>query len=220
MVWVSSLKSDQTLGDRPGLRAKFYGEAWEAPYERHMIPTRPENVSRAMSRAGNGETLQREDFPEAMAVYDEKRFQCMKAVFWAAGFLAVNQDLAKILSRFDLGTGGLVPFPIYEADETSLYPAHYSFLNFGSQKDCFLPEESRNTFLQSIRRKDSRKIWSIAPEQDGDIAVSKAALDGPDLWMDPSVRRRFFMSDGLAEALIASKIKIDWRLTKCRVIDL
>lgn len=220
MVWVSDLMGDLALGDRPGLRAKFYGEVWEPPYERHLTPDVPDHVFDAMSRCGDGKTLQREEFPEAMAVYDEKRFKCMKAVLWATGFLAVNQDLVDILSRFDLGTGGLVPFPIYEADETTPYPVNYSFLNFGGQKNCFLSEESNNAFLEYVLEDENVEMWDVYPERDGDIAVSKAALDGPDLWMDSRVLRKIFMSDALAEALIASKIQPDWRLTKCRVIDL
>jgi hypothetical protein len=51
--------------------------------------------------------------------------------------------LAELLKGFDLGEGGLVEFPIYEMDKTTRLPGPFYFLNFGSQKDCLLPEESK-----------------------------------------------------------------------------
>ena len=62
-VWMSSVKSNYALGDKPGLRTKFYGYDWE-PAE-FKIPLAPDDVYANMKRAGEGFVLQREDLPEA-----------------------------------------------------------------------------------------------------------------------------------------------------------
>ena len=221
MVWFCAVTSDQRLGDRPGLRAKFYGEPWEAPYEQHATPLWSEKIISRMDRCIRGEVLPRQDFPEAFAVYDETRFKKMKSIFWAAGFLAIKQDLADIFSQFDMGAGGLVPFPIYQADETTLYPGEYFFLHFGNQKDTFVSEQSQKVFPSYFDKERNLQPWKVYPETDGDVVVTSAAEDGPDIWIEVSVPKKLFMSDGLAMALREAKIKpkIDWRLTKCRIVD-
>ncbi len=221
MVWFCNVTSDQQLGDRPGLRAKFYGEPWEQPYERYIGPTRPKKIITSMNNCIEGEVLNREDFPESFAVYDESRFKKMKSLFWAAGFLVVKQDLADIFSLFDMGAGGLVQFPIYRADEKILYPSSYYFLHFGNQKNTFVPEQSQKVFPSYFNKERNLQPWDVYPEADGDVAVTEKAEEGPDIWIEPTVPGKLFMSDGLAVALRDAKIKpkIDWRLTKCRIVD-
>jgi len=53
--------------------------------------------------------------------------------------------------------------------------------------------------------------------RDGDIAVSTSVLDGPDVWIDPTFRRTFFLSDRLAQALIKSGLADDFALRWARV---
>nr|WP_320144147.1 hypothetical protein [uncultured Cohaesibacter sp.] len=221
MVFFCGVTSDQRLGDRPGLRAKFYGEPWEAPYEQHATPLWSEKIISRMDRCIRGEVLPRQDFPEAFAVYDETRFKKMKSLFWVAGFLAVKQDLADIFSRFDMGQGGLVPFPIYQADETTLYPGSYYFLHFGNQKDTFVAEQSQKVFPSYFDKERNLQPWKVYPEADGDVVVTVRAEEGPNIWIEPTVPGKLFMSDGLAMALWEAKIKpkIDWQLTKCRIVD-
>ena len=221
MVWFCAVTSDQRLGDRPGLRSKFYGKSWEQPYVKHAVPLSPPQILDAMRRCSRGEVLERTEFPEAFAVYDESRFKKMKSIFWAAGFLAIKRDLADIFSRFDMGAGGLVPFPIYQADETTLYPGEYFFLHFGNQKDTFIPGQSQKVFPSYFDKVRNLQPWKVYPEKDGDVAVTSEAEKGPDIWVEKTVPKKLFMSDSLATALREADIKpkIDWRLTKCRIVD-
>lgn len=54
---------------------------------------------------------------------------------------------------------------------------------------------------------------------DNDIAVSRQALDGPDIWIDPLLWNGLFISDRLARALKIAKRASTFHLAKCRVID-
>jgi hypothetical protein len=53
---------------------------------------------------------------------------------------------------------------------------------------------------------------------DGDLAVTRAAFEGPDIWVDPAISPAFFVSDGLAQALRAAGVHKTFGLKKCRVI--
>jgi len=54
--------------------------------------------------------------------------------------------------------------------------------------------------------------------EDGQIAVSTAALSGPDLWIDTQFCNAFFLSDRLAQALRAAKVSRPFGLLRCRII--
>ncbi|WBQ17642.1 hypothetical protein [Sphingobium yanoikuyae] len=56
--------------------------------------------------------------------------------------------------------------------------------------------------------------------EDGDVAVSKAALVGADLWVEARMAQKLFMTERLAEALSKTKLKkVDFRLEQCRVVE-
>ncbi len=54
--------------------------------------------------------------------------------------------------------------------------------------------------------------------KDGDVAVAKSVLDGPDIWIDPAFRLTFFMSDRLAQALYDADLAQDFQLRWARVL--
>jgi hypothetical protein len=127
-----------------------------------------------------------------------------------------------VLSKFDFGAGGgLVPQPIYEADETTPLPGPFYIVNFGSMKDCFLPDASTNIGKPSVNHQTGKTRWSLDYLKDGDVAVSTGALAGADLWMCPGVEGRIFMSNRVVEALRAALSDADFaefRLHRCRVV--
>ncbi|MFP5432382.1 hypothetical protein [Sphingobium sp. ba1] len=126
-VWVSSVLSPAGLGEKQGTRTKFYNHDWNpASFD---IPTEPEEVYAAFRRHRTGYALQRSDFPEAEAVFDEKRFAKRRDLFFAGSFFAVKGKLAEVLPRFDLGEGGLIPFTIYKADLATPVDGEFFLLN-------------------------------------------------------------------------------------------
>ena len=42
-VWISEVMSNGALGDKLGIRQKWFGEPWEAPYVQHRVPKKSED---------------------------------------------------------------------------------------------------------------------------------------------------------------------------------
>ena len=221
-VWISEVMSNGDLGNKLGIREKWFGEPWEAPYVNHYVPEKSERVSAALSRHYAGHTMKREEMPEASAVYSMRHFQRAKDVFFAGAFLGVKGRVAEVFSKFDFGAGGgLVPYTIYEADEKTPLPGPFYIVNFGPMKDCFLPDASTNIRKLAVDRETGETLWSLRYLKDGDVAVSPAALAGSDLWMCPGVEGRIFMSNRVVEALktaLSDADFADFELRRCRIV--
>jgi len=222
-VWISEVMSNNELGNKLGLRQKWFGEPWEAPYVNHRVPDTSKTVFAAIMKHYAGYTMRREDMPEASAVYSMSHFKRAKDIFFLGGFLAVKGKVAEVLSKCDFGVGGgLVPHTIYEADEKTPLTGPFYIINFGSMKDCFLPDASTNIGKPSVHHETGRTRWSLGLIKDSDVAVSAAALAGADLWMCPGVEGRIFMSNRVVEALRAALSEADFaefRLRCCRIVS-
>jgi hypothetical protein len=217
-VWMSSVLSVYALGDKPGVRTKFYGYDWE-PAE-FIAPRMPGDVYANMNRVARGFALKREELPEAAAVWNEKRFKLLGDVFWASGFLVVRGKLAQVLARFDLGEGGLVPFPVYQADLVTHYPGEFFLLNFGAIKNTILPDQCEDARKFFVAKDTGLQLWHVNDyKPDGEIVVSTRALAGPDLWMEEAVPKKIFMSHELAQAIIEIGMSDIFRLKQCRVAE-
>ena len=216
-VWMSSLKSNFALGDKPGVRTKYHGYDW-APAE-FMMPPVPDDVYANMQRAGQGLALERQELPEAAAVWNEKRFKLLGDIFFAGGFLVVRGKLAEVLSRFDLGEGGLIPFPVYQADLETPYPGEFFLLNFGAIKNTILPEQCEDATKFLIRKATGLQVWHINDfKPDGEVVLSQQALVGPDLWFEEAAHNKTFMSDALARAIVEIGMGDVFRLKQCRIV--
>jgi len=222
-VWISSVMSNGDLGNKLGLRQKWFDEPWEAPYVHHHVPKKSQRVFAAISRQYAGYTVRREEMPEASAVYSMPHFRRAKDVLFIGAFLGVKGKVAEVLSKFDFGAGGgLVPHTIYEADEKTPLPGPFNIVNFGPRKNCFLPDASTNIESLGPHHQTGQILWSLNYVKDGDIAVSPAALAGFDLWMCPGVEGRIFMSNRVVEALRAAlgdSDFADFELHRCRVVE-
>lgn len=215
-VWVSSVMSDYSIGDKQGIREKFYDEDWAPPTVILSVP--PERVMQALNRYERGEALARTDFPEAMYVFDDKRWKRGGDLFCAGPFYAVKGKLAEVLGQFDLGEGGLIEFLIYEADKVTRLPGPFYLLNFGAVKDSFVPDESKKLRDVSELTSDRSEWWATYELEDGDIAVRETALKGADLWFEKKLKDRIFMSGRLHDAILAAKVKTKFRFAQARII--
>jgi hypothetical protein len=222
-VWISEVMGNGQLGDKLGLRTKWFGEPWEAPYVHHRVPKKSERVFAALLKHAAGHTMKREEMPEASAVYSMSHFRGAKDVFFIGAFLGVKGRVAAVLSKFDFGAGGgLVPHTIYEADEKTPLPGPFYIVNFGPRKDCFLPDASTNIENLGNHHQTGQPLWSLLYLRDGDIAVSPVALAGSDLWMCPRISQGcIFMSNRLVEALKTALSDADFaefNLHRCRMV--
>lgn len=168
----------------------------------------------------DGDPLVAEFFPDeiwGISSAEEKDYQ-LPSIFRAGDVWVVSAAAADVLRRFDLGNGGLYPVKVMKADHVTPVGGEWFCINFGNRKSAIVPDKSPNMMHQYIR--NGEKGWfPNFVTKDGDVAVSRTALSGPDIWIDPDVGDAFFISDALAKALKKAKVDKGFFLSKCRVIE-
>lgn len=206
------------LGDKQGLRKKYKGSEWEpVGWQR---PLAPPHAREARDRSNSGYKIARDQFPEAVAVWEEGAFAKTGDFLWAGPFLTVNEKVADVLRQFDLGEGELVPVPLFKADLETPWPAPYFYINYGGPKDTFQPEQSRNVQFRLKVPATGQEIYDVPFKiADGDIALSAAARAGGAVWIEQKIRSRLFLSEELVVALLDTGINVDLRLAKCRIVE-
>ena len=215
-VWMSSFADNLQIFDKPGLQTKYFDADWTAA--RHELDPPGHARLAIMKKHAAGFALPREQFPEAAAVWNEGSFKRTTDLFAVGGFYAVKGQLAEVLSRFNFGDGGLISFPIYQADLKTPYPGEHFFLNLGARKNTLLPEQSRNVVKFAVEKDTGKQIWDAKRRsKDGDVAISHDALAGADLWFEEVLYNKLFFSDALAQAIIDIGMKEVFRLQECRV---
>lgn len=217
-AWMSGVMGNYTLGDRPGTRTKRFGRDWEPARDEVAGPTEAEY--QALRRSLQGFALNRDELPEAMAVWNQRRFGRFGDIFFDAGYLVVAGKLAETLNRADLGNGGLVPYPVFKADLQTPYPREFYLLNLGARKDTLLAERSTNVAKFAVDHKTGRQVWEVYEWSEGkDLALSSGANSGPELWVEETLYNKLFFSDALAQAIIELGMKDIFRLQECRVLE-
>jgi hypothetical protein len=218
-VWISDVLSATTmLPEKLGsfVRHKFRGQDWQPI--KSQFDAIPEQNSEAASMAYRGETVSPNLMPEAAAIYNEDLFAKAGDFFLIGLFIAVKGELAKVLSRFDLGEGGLVPVPLFKADLVTPHEVECYILNFGAFKRCLVPEKSVGLAMRGYSEKKQLMLYKVQSWiEDRKVAVSSDALIGPDLWFDPALYRKTFVSEQLAVAIKEIGMADTFELDECLV---
>lgn len=137
-------------------------------------------------------------------------------LFYGGGCWIVSERAAAIIGQFDLGDGALylIENGIFHADRATRHPGEFFTWVFGNTKSAFLPEET----AEKRRFGVSGRTWKFPfRNADGNIAVSPAALDGPEVWMDQGLFKSVFLSRELGDALSAAGLSEAFFLKKARV---
>lgn len=204
-VWVSRAMMDSSL-----VKA-FTSDVFENDVGKAVVATK-----------GNakGMPFPADRFPkEIYYKYRDKKAKHQPDIFNASSFWVVSAACADVLRQLDLGDGALYPTKLFQHDRITPVEGEYFCLNFGNQKQVFVPEYSPSSHIR--KPYPSKNLWRVySAIKDGEVAVTKVALDGPDLWVDPWVWDAFFLSDPLVQALKAAKLTRRFGLRKCRVIRL
>ena len=204
-VWISTAPGHAS-NQRP-LRHSFS----EGPQLQWAIASKQRNMS--------GEPLGRDHFPEEIYGAPNARESSFKLpdIFHAGSYWVVSGAAADILRRFDLGGGALYPVRVLKSDRQTPVDGDWQCVNFGNRKDAFLPDQSCSFNFDSIRQ--GEKGWfARAAMKDDDFALSQAALQGSDIWIDYRVGDAFFISDRLRRGLKQAKADKGFFLNRCRVI--
>lgn len=201
IVWVSRAFMDSSLVKR------ITSDLFESDTDKAV---------EAMKGNEKGLPYPSERFPDELYAKDRgKKLGKQPDIFNGGSYWIVSAACADVLRQFDLGDGALYPTKLLQHDRITPVEGEYFCLNFGNQKQAFVPEyspEARKPYA-------SHNIWRLRlTPKDGDIAVTPTALNGPDLWVDPDLWDAFFLSDPLVQALKAAKLTRRFGLRKCRVI--
>jgi hypothetical protein len=135
----------------------------------------------------------------------------------AEGQWIVSARVAEILRKFDLGNGALhrIADGVFRSDNTTLLPGEYFSWIFGNVKSAFLEAHSPAAVAVGGGGRD----WCKFPTtmSDGAIAVSRAAVAGPSVWIDPLLFKSIFVSGELGDELDAAGLRKALRLYKCQL---
>lgn len=216
-VWFGTFSS--TGLNKPGLRHKYPGRPWEEPYKDHVVPTKDDEQMSLLKRYNAGLPVDRDELVEASAIYDAKCFAGQKHVTGGAMGYLVDEPLANLLSDFDVGPGGLVPYTIYEADETTPIDAKWWLLGLGAQKDTFRGDKSQNADLIFDGGSEQSNVYFPSFPKDDDYAYSSDALEGSDWWSERRLLNAFAFSDALGTALMEGGYGDLFGLRTARIVD-
>lgn len=172
-------------------------------------------LSTLVRRNDRGDVLSREEFPPrifAQPGANERHYKFGDFVI-ANALPVVSGAVAEVMSQFNLGNASLHPVPVFKRDKETLIEGDWFFLNYGNVKHVFVPEQSKE-----VSRIETTDYWSMPINpQDGDVAVSAEALEGPDIWVDPRCRKVFYLSQELASAIRERKLSNHF-FKKCAVL--
>lgn len=152
--------------------------------------------------------------PQRAVEREGRRAARMAHLFTVNGFLCTTEKTAAVLRQHDLGTGGLYPLELVRSDGVTPVEGLFWALNFGAKKNALVMEESRSVDGPNWRGNCRPELWI----KDDDFAVTRAALDGPDLWGDERVETGFFVSPRLGAALHKAGLAKVFHLLRCRVV--
>lgn len=179
--------------------------------------TELEKATNTAKRNSAGEALSADCFPkEIYYMYSDRLETKLPDICMAAGWV-VSEAVADVLRQFDMGKGALYPVKVFQHDRKRLVEGTYFHLNYGNTKEAVLLEKTIGARKSPYPSGDQRRSF-IGLINDGDIAIRAAALDGPDIWLDPQIQKTFFLSDRLVQALKKAKLARCFKLSRCKIV--
>ncbi|WP_106512622.1 hypothetical protein [Allosphingosinicella deserti] len=199
----------------------WYSDAM--PHPSNMRPLRTDvsaddvdRVIAASARIRNGVPLDPDDVPRQVfgGISAKDHTYRPPHLFKAGGCWFVSGAAAAVLRDFDLGGGRLQRIEFLQKDRATPVEGDYFCIDFGNAKQALLPAQSKNIEPGGQGRYIFSKIL-----HEGDLVVSRAALAGPDIWIDTLMWDALFLSGPLGTALGRAKVTKGFFLMKCPVAD-
>lgn len=139
-------------------------------------------------------------------------------LFMANGFWIVSQQVAEVMQRFELGDGVLHPIVVLGPDDKTPLDGSWFCWIFGNRKDTLDAEASVNLRAHSPVPGDDWRKLANSPVDD-DVALSREALVGPDVWIENRLKQAVLLSGPLGDALAAAKFTKALRMTRVRILE-
>jgi len=168
---------------------------------------------------GQGLLMPEEYIPKkAISRFKDSKVNLQRDIFILGMRIVVSQRIYNVIKDFNFGDGGrfhsVTPYRKGKLD-TPLSDAFY-IMNFAGKKDALLPDFSNNI----KHRKDVPGLerYTLLDIKNDDLVVSRAALEGPDVWIDRVMSEgQIFFSGPLGDAIKAAKPKGRLPMYRCKV---
>ncbi len=137
---------------------------------------------------------------------------------------AVNAVCKAVMEQADLGAINFHPIRILNAGRKSEpWPEEIYVINVGNAKEALAIDVGladgtvRGTYVPGFEIPPEAVRYSVEPSISAPLTT--AALDCPDIWMDPKMSRGgLFISDRLAKLLKGAKMAGGWGLKECTIV--
>lgn len=125
-----------------------------------------------------------------------------------AGFIFVNSRARGCLDRLDLGRTSILPVEIHDSEGTTLLRDDISLLLVRENRRTFDLDQS--TAVKRVYPSSRRFTFDTTQiPNTGNVRLLPGACEGSDLWVDPMIGSRLFLSAKAAELFRASGILKD-----------
>ncbi len=140
-------------------------------------------------------------------------------VFFYQDLFCIAHEAIDIFAAHDLGEAQFRDVEIYEFDGETRVEEPVRVLVPANARKAFSMEHSPAVKASTLPVPEllAAPVASFMAKN-GDVAVARHVLDGPDVWIDPTYRRTFFMSDRLAQALREAGLADDFNLRWARLV--
>lgn len=174
------------------------------------IDTQSREYQRLSVRIRQGERIDPALLPTRLTLVDA-RLGVVIPDYIYFNYHIVSERVAGILHEFDLGNGYLHPVEMIDVDGNTPLGTHYIVVA-GNAKNVLDVEQSEKTKRTAIGMFET----STVPKDD-QLAMTRAALNGPDIWHQPLLKG-LYMSDPLVARLKAENIDKFFHLFRVRIV--
>ncbi|WP_095587527.1 hypothetical protein [Actibacterium ureilyticum] len=155
-------------------------------------------------RVGAGEVVPKDEMPTKFYHSRNEHFdEKLPGFFGPVNFL-FTPKIIETFNRYDMGNGYFLPVQLYQFDRTTPIEQEASILCIGNAKDTVRRDE---TPRMRPYYDDVFSLSGVAREEEDFVRTKASALQGADIWADPHIDDAWFMSEGLAKALIKAGLK-------------
>ena len=165
-----------------------------------------------------GQALSADRFPPEIFVKKDAdtNYDTLPDLFYASAYWVVSGAVAEIMRQYDLGQGSLYPTKVFRKDRKTPIGSDWFCLNFGNTKTAFVAQDSKQVYPFGSGKTNRWRV--VDPPKDNALVVRETALEGPALWIDPSLREMFFVHGELRDALKEAGFARPFGFRKCKVI--
>ncbi|MEL6954642.1 MAG: hypothetical protein AAFN09_14395 [Pseudomonadota bacterium] len=149
---------------------------------------------------------------------EDQKLRKLPDSFVAGDFFIVSQKIAFVFQSFNLGSSALLPVDMLKKHRQERFDGNFYMFHVTEKKSAFLPDHSEN--YDKPRYDDDEYLGSVrlGRTKDDEIAVAASALDGPDVWKDPTLLGSLFFSDPLYAALSKADVLGNAQTIRCRAV--